>query len=117
MEPHGEKRIFSVAALLASGRFGGLIKTTPCIVCWRNPQCASPIRTWPCFYLLCNFYSQPVTPLTKLYNGRLCVDRWFEPLIDRWLAVTKTMALQRVRAAVELGKVNNGIFNINQLCL
>lgn len=29
--------------------------------------------------------------------------RWFEPLIDRWLAVTKTMALQRVRAAVELG--------------
>ncbi|KAI8426301.1 hypothetical protein MSG28_005178 [Choristoneura fumiferana] len=28
---------------------------------------------------------------------------WFEPLIDRWLAVTKTMALQRVRAAVELG--------------
>ncbi|GBP67482.1 hypothetical protein EVAR_49377_1 [Eumeta japonica] len=29
---------------------------------------------------------------------------WFEPLVDRWLAVTKTMAVQRVRAAVELGK-------------
>lgn len=33
-----------------------------------------------------------------------CGRRWFEPLIDRWLAVTKTMALQRVRAAVDLGK-------------
>ncbi|CAG4947849.1 unnamed protein product [Parnassius apollo] len=33
---------------------------------------------------------------------------WFEPLIDRWLAVTKTMALQRVRAAVELDRPVEG---------
>ncbi|XP_060802443.1 BAI1-associated protein 3 [Amyelois transitella] len=33
---------------------------------------------------------------------------WFEPLIDRWLAVTKTMALQRVRAAVELDRAVEG---------
>lgn len=33
---------------------------------------------------------------------------WFEPLIDRWLAVTKTMALQRVRAAVELDRSVEG---------
>ncbi|XP_061715227.1 BAI1-associated protein 3 [Cydia pomonella] len=33
---------------------------------------------------------------------------WFEPLIDRWLAVTKTMALQRVRAAVELDRLVEG---------
>ncbi|XP_032520325.2 BAI1-associated protein 3 [Danaus plexippus] len=34
--------------------------------------------------------------------------QWFEPLIDRWLAVTKTMALQRVRAAVELDRAVDG---------
>ncbi|XP_041987245.1 BAI1-associated protein 3 [Aricia agestis] len=34
--------------------------------------------------------------------------QWFEPLIDRWLAVTKTMALQRVRAAVELDRPVEG---------
>ncbi|XP_022124719.2 BAI1-associated protein 3 [Pieris rapae] len=34
--------------------------------------------------------------------------QWFEPLIDRWLAVTKTMALQRVRAAVELDRPVDG---------
>ncbi|KAL0822546.1 hypothetical protein ABMA28_004591 [Loxostege sticticalis] len=34
--------------------------------------------------------------------------KWFEPLIDRWLAVTKTMALQRVRAAVELDRPVEG---------
>ncbi|XP_026499223.2 BAI1-associated protein 3 [Vanessa tameamea] len=34
--------------------------------------------------------------------------QWFEPLIDRWLAVTKTMALQRVRAAVELDRSVEG---------
>ncbi|KAG6459452.1 BAI1-associated protein 3 [Manduca sexta] len=33
---------------------------------------------------------------------------WFEPLIDRWLAVTKTMALQRVRASVELDRPVEG---------
>ncbi|CAB3259883.1 unnamed protein product [Arctia plantaginis] len=36
--------------------------------------------------------------------------QWFEPLIDRWLAVTKTMALQRVRAAVELDLLSNKLF-------
>ncbi|XP_063827905.1 BAI1-associated protein 3 [Ostrinia nubilalis] len=34
--------------------------------------------------------------------------KWFEPLVDRWLAVTKTMALQRVRAAVELDRPVEG---------
>ncbi|XP_075979118.1 BAI1 associated protein 3 [Anticarsia gemmatalis] len=33
---------------------------------------------------------------------------WFEPLIDRWLAVTKTMALQRVRIAFGLDRPVEG---------
>ncbi|XP_048487474.1 BAI1-associated protein 3 [Plutella xylostella] len=41
--------------------------------------------------------AEPPPQLVEAYD-------WFEPLIDRWLAVTKTMALQRVRAAVELDR-------------
>ncbi|XP_026316773.1 BAI1-associated protein 3 [Hyposmocoma kahamanoa] len=43
-------------------------------------------------------------PLPQLLEAYL----WFEPLIDRWLAVTKTMALQRVRSAVELDRPVEG---------
>ncbi|KAJ8716122.1 hypothetical protein PYW08_013407 [Mythimna loreyi] len=46
----------------------------------------------------------PHDPPPQLLDAYL----WFEPLIDRWLAVTKTMALQRVRAAVELDRPVEG---------
>ncbi|XP_072947566.1 BAI1-associated protein 3 [Epargyreus clarus] len=46
----------------------------------------------------------PHDPPLQLLDAYL----WFEPLIDRWLAVTKTMALQRVRAAVDLDRAVEG---------
>ncbi|XP_049874475.1 BAI1-associated protein 3 [Pectinophora gossypiella] len=48
--------------------------------------------------------SNPHEPPAHLFSAYM----WFEPLIDRWLAVTKTMALQRVRAAVELDRSVEG---------
>ncbi|XP_028039029.1 BAI1-associated protein 3 [Bombyx mandarina] len=79
----------------------------------QNPMCIVSAKTLPFEVLsavreLCAAAApaphSPHDPPPHLLHAYL----WFEPLIDRWLAVTKTMALQRVRAAVDLDRPVEG---------